>query len=102
MPTFVEQNGAIRTETTIKDRVLVEKRVQDVEPVLNANKALATDGDGYSPDRTLRRAASIPLIVVEQWLKEGVDIYNPDHAGEVKRRLNSADWLHLRTAGGRL
>jgi hypothetical protein len=40
--------------------------------------------------------------VVEQWLKEGVNVYDPNHAKEVERRLNDGGWLKLRTGGGRL
>lgn len=83
-------------------KALVEERTQDVAPVLDANKRLFNDGDGYSPSRDMRRVASIPLIVVEQWLKEGVDVFNPDHSKEVRRRLNLPEWRHLRTAPGRV
>ena len=102
MPRFVEQSGAIATETTVGNGQVIEKRVQDVEPVLERNKALLTHDDGYSSDRSMKRAASIPLIVVEQWLKEGVDIFNREHEREVMRRLNSPEWRHLRTSEGRL
>ena len=77
--------------------------IQDVEPVLEANKALQNDGDGYSESRELRRAASIPHIVQMQWLnKLGVDLYNPNHWPAVKRLLNDPEWRHLRTAPGNL
>lgn len=83
-------------------KALIEERMQDVAPVLDANKRLFNDSDGYSPSREMRRVASIPLIVVEQWMKEGVDVFNPDHAKEVRRRLNMPEWRHLRTASGRV
>lgn len=79
---------------------IIVNRVQDVEPILDRNKRLSTDGDGYSESRELRRVGSIPLVVVEQWMREGVDVFNPDHVPEVKRRLNSSDWAFLRTSGG--
>ena len=81
---------------------IIERKTQDVEPVLNHNKALYNDGDGYSPSRDLRRVASIPMVVVEQWLSEGVNIFDADHKAEVMRRLNSSEYLYLRTAGGRV
>ena len=84
------------------DGKIIIRKTQDVEPILEANKRLFNDGDGYSPSRELRRAASIPLVVVEQWMREGVDIFNPDHAEAIKRKLNSSEWAHLRTAPGRL
>lgn len=81
---------------------LIHNVVQDVAPILKRNKALQNCGDnGYGKSRDFRRVASIPLVVVDKWLREGVDIFNPDHAKEVKRRLNSSEWAHLRTADGR-
>lgn len=77
-------------------------RVQDVEPILEINKKLYTDGDGYSPSRELRRVASIPTAIAEQWMQEGVSIFDPDHRSEIRRRLNDPANLFLRTAPGRL
>lgn len=78
-------------------------RSADVEPLLEINKALANSGDGYSPSRELRRAASIPMIIIEKWKDEhGVDVFNPDHKEAVRRLLNSSEYLYLRTAPGRL
>jgi hypothetical protein len=76
--------------------------IQDVEPILENNKALFTHDDGYTPTREMRRVASIPLIVVHKWLKMGIDVNNPDHWPKVKELLNSSDYLYLRTAPGRL
>ena len=76
---------------------------QDVQPILDHNKALLNSGeDGYSPSRELQRVASIPSVVVLQWLKEGIDVGNPDHWPAVERKLNDPDWRHLRTAPGRV
>ena len=83
-----------------QDGKLVWRGTQDVEPILDHNKRLMTSGDGYSPDRTLRRAASIPNAVVVQWLAEGVDVRKREHWPEVRKRLNSPEWRHLRTAPG--
>ena len=77
--------------------------IQDVEPILDANKALFNLNDGYTPSREFRRAASIPNIVIQQWItKHGVDIHNPDHWQAVKRLLNSSEYAYLRTAPGKL
>jgi hypothetical protein len=85
------------------DGSLIVHREADVEPILELNKALAASGDGYSPSREWRRAASIPLAIVEKWRNElGVDVFNPDHKPAVRRLLNSSEYLYLRTAPGRL
>lgn len=85
------------------DGSLVVHREADVEPILELNKALLASGDGYTPSRELRRAATIPLAVIEKWRNElGVDVFNPDHIGAVRKLLNSNEYAHLRTAPGRL
>lgn len=78
--------------------------VQDLEPVLEANKAMALANDGYSPDRTLRRVAHIPAILRQHWQEtEGWDAWRPDLYGDrLVRKLNDPDWRHLRTAEGRV
>jgi len=82
---------------------LTVHRGADVEPLLEQNKALFNSGDGYSPSREWRRAASIPMAIVEKWRNEkGVDVFNPDHMPKVRQLLNSNEYLYLRTAPGRL
>jgi hypothetical protein len=67
----------------------VERRQDDVEPLLDAVKrAQAQHWDGFNADRSLQLIAEIPVTVAEQWAKEGVDIYNPDHNAECMKRLN--------------
>jgi hypothetical protein len=85
------------------DRTAIET-VQDVEPILELNKTrLNADDGGWSPSRELRRAATIPDIVVLKWRNElGIDIFNRDHWPAVKRLLNSSEWRYLRTAPGQL
>lgn len=78
-------------------------RLSDVEENLEQNKRLYSHNDGYTPSRELRRAASIPMSIVEKWRNElGVDVFNPDHKPAVRRLLNSSEYLYLRTAPGRL
>ena len=70
---------------------------------LDQNKALANHDDGYvSSAREMRRAAYIPDPVILMWAAEGIDVYNPDHAKDVAKKLNSSEWQHLRTAPGRI
>lgn len=81
---------------------LIEHR-QDVEAHLDRNKALQNHDDGYSPTRELRRAASIPDVIVVKWMEEnGINVFDPEHSTAVKRKLNDPEWRWLRTAPGRL
>lgn len=87
----------------LTDRTIIEYR-QDATPVLERNKALQNHDDGgWSPSRDMRRAASIPDIIVLKWLKEeGINVFDRDHWPAVKRKLNDPEYRYLRTAPGRL
>jgi hypothetical protein len=89
---YDEETGAIAIE-----------HVQDVEPLLAANRARAQDSDGFSPSRELREIAEIPPVIVLKWLNElGIDLFDRNHWPAVKRLLRDPDWKWLRTSPGRI
>lgn len=98
----VHEGGLITQAREIGEDQFEIRNIQDVGAALEQNKAMRNHNDGYSKSRELRRVAHIPAIVIEMWKKEGIDLYNPDHATEVARRLNDPDWGLLRTADGML
>lgn len=74
---------------------------QDNDAILDRNKAMATHNDGYTPSRDMRRVASIPMLLVHKWLQEeGWWAFDPECADKLKAKLNSAEYLYLRTAPG--
>lgn len=83
------------------DDTLVVKRTQDVEPILEQNKRLY-DVDDRRFGESFYRMASIPMIVVEQWLTEGIDVFNKEHWPKVRAKLNSNEYRYLRTKPGKL
>jgi hypothetical protein len=75
----------------------------DTTPILEQNKAMYSHNDGYSPTRDLQRVASIPLILWMKWLnEEGWDAFDPACEHKLNQKLNSSEYLFLRTAPGRL
>ena len=78
--------------------------VQNVEPIIERNKELAkTDHQQRGIKGGFWHAASVPNIIIEKWLREdGVDFFNRDHWGAVKRKLNDPEWAYLRTGRGKL
>lgn len=76
----------------------------DVENNLSANKELYNDQDkGWSKTREFRRVAHIPNILVEKWLiEDGVNVMLPENKKWLRRKLNSSEYLYLRTAPGEL
>ena len=85
------------------DKTIIET-VQDVEPILEANKAMQTDGDGYTPSRDLKHIASIPLVVVEKWMNDdGVNFLSlgrQEKRAYLRKKLNDPEWAYLKTSPG--
>lgn len=76
---------------------------QDVQDILDNNKAMATHNDGFNPDRTMRRVASIPMILIYKWkMEEGWDAFDPANEDKLAAKLDSSEYLYLRTAPGRV
>lgn len=80
---------------------------QDVEPILERNRALQNHSDGYNATRDMRTLASIPNIVLMQWINEVMTSRNCsfDDAMKVvnsdkflKRKLDDGDNAYLRTS----
>lgn len=75
---------------------------QDVEGILERNSKLQTIDD-YKREgikRSWMHYAHIPDVVIIQWAKEGIDVFNPDHLPAVKRKLRDPEWRKLRTTLG--
>ena len=84
---------------------LIIRESQDLSPIFDRNAELRNEGisgDGYSDTRELRRVASIPLVVVNQWYREGFNIFDEKNAAELKRRLNDSENLFMRTSIGQV
>lgn len=79
----------------------------DHEPELEAAKVLRREAEegakGYSPSRELRRVASISPGLALKWLtEEGIDIHKAEHWPAIAAKLDSPEYLHIRTAPGRV
>ena len=110
MSKIVENDGLISETYIGTDKGVVQERKINHKPILDHNKKLYTQNDGYSADKSLKRVASIPTIVLEIWAKE----YNKDqNKGNwfalpkdvqtkiLKEKLNSSDYRYFRTAPGK-
>lgn len=86
---FIRHNG---------DGTVTVRETMDVEPFLEDNVAMANHDDGWSEDKYMRRCASIPLALLDQWKSEGLDIHDRNNEKIVKRILNDPDYRKLRTA----
>tara|TARA_Y100000401_G_C8133345_1_gene131235 strand:- start:30 stop:365 length:336 start_codon:yes stop_codon:yes gene_type:complete len=110
MSKIIENNGLVSEAYIGTDKGVVQERKINHKPILDHNKKLYTQNDGYSADKSLKRIASIPIIILEIWAKE----YNKDqNKGNwfalpkdvqtkiLKEKLNSSDYRYFRTAPGK-
>lgn len=76
-------------------------REQDVEPYLEANKRRR---NAFQAKRgvSMRLVADIPNVVVEQWLKLGVNVFDKNDNKKVQQLLNSNEYAYLRTSPGKI
>lgn len=89
-----EDNGkfSVRSET-------------DVTAILESNQAQASHNNGYTPDKSWRRCATIPIAVQLKWMiEEGWDCLSPDPDCQKKlaQKLDSSEYHYLRTAEFRI
>lgn len=85
-----------------EDRLVI-KRTQDVEPYLDANKAAFNESPEHGRWKgDFHHAARIPNVIVEQWLKEGINVFRKEDWPKVRAKLNSNEFRYLRTKPGRI
>lgn len=100
----------VTTKLEARNGKLLVVRSQDVAPYLRANAEKRNSVGDWRPYATrkggssMRLVADIPNIVVEQWLKEGVDVFSQDPAMQrrVRWKLDSNEYKYLRTMPGKL
>lgn len=85
-----------------EDGKFVTKRTEDVTANLEQNVRDQNAGDGYTPSRDMRRVASIPMIIVEKWMREGLNLFDQNDWPKIRAKLNDSEYRHLRTALGRI
>lgn len=102
-PFFRSSAGITHFRRPNADGTVTYAASQEVDEILDANKAKANHNDGYTASRDMRRVASIPYALIMKWrAEEGWDAFNPEHAEKLKAKLNSSEFAYLRTAGGTL
>jgi hypothetical protein len=80
---------------------LVIQRVQDVEPILEANKRAFDVDDKRFKSEAMNHVARIPMVVIEKVKAEtGVDLLNDEKA--LRAFLNDPDNRFLRTKPGKI
>lgn len=83
-----------------QDGKLIISRHQEVEALLDENKALADIAPSAHGDAKFRLAGRIPLVVAEQWSADcGEAIGTQAFAQYVRKKLADGDFARLRVKG---
>lgn len=84
-----------------EDDSMVVKRIQDCQPFIDRAHQIATSGlwrGEYDPETgDMWHVASIPNIVIEEWLQKGINVFKEADWPKVRALLNG-DYKHLKTA----
>lgn len=84
-----------------EDGKIVIYREQDVQPYLEENKRVRNSFQKRRNSR-MRLVADIPNVVVEQWMRMGVNIFDKNDNKKVEQLLNSNEYAYLRTSPGKI
>ena len=77
---------------------------------MHESQRLYNQNDGYSPDKGLKRIATIPTIILEIWTKEyhkdqnkgnWFDLPKDVQQKILREKLNSSDYRYFRTSSGK-
>ena len=83
---------------------LIFKKVQDCAPIIEHNKQEQIDP--VADMRWGRKVASVPIDVLDAWIKEGVDYRKIQKDPEMKKKffakLNSPEWRYFKTTAGHI
>lgn len=105
MKALIDQDPVTRTKEYVhyvpSDEGMVLETKQDVEPVVEANKAQLRDSDGHFNLDGQTHVARIPMVVWEQWMREtnGAIMKDDDL---LKQKLNDRDNRAFRTHPGKI
>jgi hypothetical protein len=94
---MIDTSTSISTALQCRNGELVVRRRQDTTPILEHNKRVRNDFVSRRGEN-IRYVAEIPNIVIEQWLKEGINIFDKNDAKKVQQKLNSNEYAYLRTS----
>jgi hypothetical protein len=95
--------GVTRRYYADDDGNITVEAEQDLEPLLERNKALANENGKRIASDYSNPIASIPPVIVVKWLtEEGWNVFDAQRDPEVQkklnRKLNDPDWRFLRTS----
>jgi len=75
----------------------VIEKVQDHREWIERNRAIRDTATGHE---SLRHIGFIPDFVIDQWRREGIDIFNKDDMPKIIAKLNTNEFHLLKSTEG--
>lgn len=97
---FLNDPGIERQWIDNEDGTFTVTEEQDLTALLDRNREIQKDLDGYTPSRDIQYVGTIPPIIHAQFLAKGINLYDPAFKKELFRYLNDPDYRGFRTGLG--
>jgi len=95
----INQHGVMERMIEEDGKLVVDRR-QDIDALIDQNKAEADAAPSMFGHAAVRKVGSIPLVVAEQWSREcGEAIGTKAFAEYCKRKLMDGDFAKFRIKG---
>jgi hypothetical protein len=99
---FLSDPGIKREWIDNEDGTFTVTEKEDLSALLDRNKQIQNNFDGYTPSRDMQYVGTIPATVHAQFLAKGIDLYHPAFEKELIAYLNDSDYRGFRTGSGRI
>ena len=83
-----------------RNGIVTVYREQDVEGYIKQNRERRNN---FIANRNAARrlVADVPNIVIEQWFRMGINVFDPNTRKKIQQMLNSNEYKDLRTSPGK-
>lgn len=99
---FLNDPGIKRQWIDNEDGTITVTERQDLQPLLDRNKLIQNNHDGYTPSREMQFVGTIPETVHAQFMAKGINLYHPAFEKELIAYLNDSDFRGFRTGSGHI
>ena len=99
---FLSDDGVKREWIDHEDGNITITETQDATALIEANKQIYNNHDGYTPSRDMQFVARIPANIIKQYADIGINLFHPMHEPELRALLNDPDYRGLRTGKGHI
>lgn len=92
MKRVLEKDGDVTTiYHDLGDKVVIQK-VQDVDPIIEANKAQYNAASGWMGNMAMVHVGRVPKVVMDRWiLEDGINYLAPENKGLLLKKLEDRD-----------